>query len=620
MQEQLASSSPFHLVLDDVGVVTEPEAFALLSLLIRDAPEGAQLVLASRNGADLPLARLRAAGEVLDLGATDLALDAFETRRLLAIGGLQPSDEAVHDICAAADGWAAGIALATLSGEGAEGLSAACVENSPDVARYLLREAVEGQSAEVRHFLLASSVLRRMSPALCDAALRMTDAANVLDALHRAGLFVEPLDADGEWSRYHHVFRELLQAELRRQTPEVIPDLLRGAAAWHEANGDLGEAFDYALEAGDLASAGRILLHSSEALIGGGEIETVRAWLERCTPEEIASDVQLALAGARVALLSGHAAEANRLTAVAETAGQLDAPSAENAASLRSSLADLRATLAPFGVSQMLRDAAFVCSVETKSGSHRVMDGWRGVATAHLLAGRPTEAVAAFARVLAFTKGRPDLDHITINSLGYSALAAVEAGDWRRARTWASEAHALTKGRGLERIAQGAAPFTAHAAVLQHDGLLSQATEALAQARDVIPALHAMHWFEADISLRCGDVALMLGDVEGSWELADTARYALAHYPDAGTLPRRLQALDARLRSARSLALTSSELRIVPFLPSHLSLQEIGDRIYLSRATVKTHTVAVYRKLDVSSRSEAVARLETLGFYGRTAS
>jgi LuxR family transcriptional regulator, maltose regulon positive regulatory protein len=129
--------------------------------------------------------------------------------------------------------------------------------------------------------------------------------------------------------------------------------------------------------------------------------------------------------------------------------------------------------------------------------------------------------------------------------------------------------------------------------------------------------LHALRWWEADISLRSAELSLDLGDIDSALELADVARGALNDYPDPGMLLARLTALDTRLRSGGELELTPSELRLIPFLSSHLSLQEIGDRQYLSRATIKTHTDSIYRKLDVSSRSDAVDRLEALGLCHR---
>jgi ATP/maltotriose-dependent transcriptional regulator MalT len=462
LARQLESCDPFVLVLDDVELVTHPGSLAIISCLVDHVPARSQLVLAARGEPEIPLARLRAAGDVLDLGAADLALDPCETRELLSTGGITMSQDQVREVQERAEGWAAGIALAMFPRAGHdEAGDLPAIGRSPDVAAYLLEEAVQRQPPDVRHFLLASYVLRRMSPALCDAALEIADSARLLAELERTSLFVIPLNGDGEWYRFHHLFRELLQAEQRRQEPDVVDAVLGRAAAWHERHGDPGEAFEYAHACGDLARAGGIVRRHGNAYVGRGEIETPRAWLGRCSSEQIASDPQLALAGAWIALFSGEAAEAWHFAAVAETASDLDVPSPDGATSLRSALAHLRATLATDGISQMLRDAKFVAASEQPAGTRWVMDGWRQVATAHLLSGRLEEAIAAFAQVLQRTKGRPEFGFLTVHCLGYSALAASDAGDWLRARKWARDARALTAESGLERIPQSVAPYLA---------------------------------------------------------------------------------------------------------------------------------------------------------------
>ncbi len=620
LEEEIRFRVPFLLVLDDVGLISHPAAMAIIAGVLGALPVGAQLVLASRGEPDLPLGRLRAEGELVDVRVADLALDAAETRAVLEHGGAHVSEEQAEALRERAEGWPAGIALAAFSHQhpaDANVLPTLAVGPSSDIAAYLLEEAVQRQPPAVQHFLLASSLLRRMSPELCDIALDTEGSEQMLAGLGRSSLFVVPLDGDGDWYRYHHLFRDLLRAELRRRSPELIPGILERAAVWHDTHGDPSAAFEYAHERGDLTHAGSVTLRHAEALIARGQTDTVRGWLRRCTPAELASDPTLALAGAWLALLTGDAAEARRLTVAAESAGDLDVASPDGATSLRSSLANLRATLATDGVGAMLRDGEYVVAVEEPVGSRWALDGWRAVGTAHLLDGRPEEAIAAFSEVVRRTQGRPELRHLTVNCLGHSSLAAADAGDWRRARKWAREAHALTTEGGLGRVLQGLASHTAHATVLLNDGLHRQAAEALAEAREVAPTVHALRWWEADISLRFADLSLGLGDLPGALDSADTARAALSHYPDAGRLPQRLAKLDARLRSGSDLKLTPSELRLVPFLASHLSLQEIGERVHLSRATVKTHTVSIYRKLDVQSRSAAVERLEELGFFQR---
>ena len=374
--EQLAGCDPSILVLDDLDQVTHPDSLVIVSFLIEHAPAGSQLVLVSRTEPEVPLARLRAAGEVLDLRAADLAFDARETGALLGDGGVVLSDEEVDQIRGRAEGWATGMALAMLSPDGpsiALGRPAIALGGSLEVAAYLLEEAVGGQPAERRAFLFGSSLLRRMSASLCDAALGIENSGRMIAALERESLFIVALNGDGEWYGYHDLFRELLESEMQRQSPDLVAGILRRAAAWHDERGDTREVVRVRVHRGDLERAGRILLRSGELLIARGQIETVRGWMGRCTREETGSNPQLALAGAWIALLSRRGR--GGLVAVAETAGDLDVPSADGATSLRSSLANVRATLAADGISQMLRDAEFVVEAERRAGTRWIMDG-----------------------------------------------------------------------------------------------------------------------------------------------------------------------------------------------------------------------------------------------------
>jgi LuxR family maltose regulon positive regulatory protein len=628
LADDLARREPFLLVLDDVELVTAPGALAILSFLVESLPPGSQVVLATRTEPHVQLGRLRAADDVVELRAGDLALDVEETRALLATSGVELGLDEAADVRDRFEGWPAGIALAMFSrasDEAPDPFDAVSVGPSAEIAGYLLEEGLEQQPERVQQFLLASSCMRRMSPELCDCALGIDGSAAILKRLERESLFLVPLDRNGRWYRYHNLFRELLQAESRRRDPDGRTDMLLRAAAWHERNGDPEEAFEYAHAAGDLASAGRIILRHGDSLVASGRVATVATWLGRCSAQELASDPQLALAAAWGALLTGDAGAAQQFGAVAATGVENggangssppeNGSSPDGATSFRSAVANFRGTLAPDGVGQMLEDGLEVCAAEGPAGTRWALDGWRTVGTAHLLAGRTDEAIAAFAEVLRLTRDQPELDYITINCLGYSALAAADADDWQRARKWAREAHATAVERHLDHVVQSVAPYTAHATVLEHDGLLPQSEAALHNALRLLPMVHAVRWWEADIAIRCAEVQLGLGDLDRTLELADLARSAIRHYPDAGLLPQRLRSLEQRSQGGAQLGLTPSELRLVPFLPSHLSLQEISDRVYLSRATVKTHTLSVYRKLDVQTRSAAVDRLEQLGFF-----
>jgi LuxR family maltose regulon positive regulatory protein len=281
----------------------------------------------------------------------------------------------------------------------------------------------------------------------------------------------------------------------------------------------------------------------------------------------------------------------------------------------------LRTVLAPDGIGRMLTDAEFVCAVEEAAANTRwLLDGIRAVGTAKLLLGRPDEAVAALREALALTKGEPEFSHLKTICLGFLAFALAETGDWAGARKSAREAAALSAEERLEHTFIGGIAFTARATALVHDGDFDRALAALTSARRTADRFRAMPWQNADKHLRWGDISLDLGDRAAAQADADSARAALHGYPDPGTLPARLEQLDERIRSLSDLDLTPAEIRILPFLPTHLSIEEIGDHLHVARTTVKTHVSSIYKKLEAANRSEAVARMGQLGIQARVGS
>ena len=429
----LGERDPFVLVLDDVDVIVGKKSRAILSFLIDWIPSGSQLVLVSRGDPGVPLARLRAGGDLFEIGAAALALNTHETRQIAASGGLDLSNEAAEALRERTEGWAAGVALATLSLRGRSDAATRAGRLTGDqqqIADYLMEEVLQNQPDELKRFLLATSVLDRMSARLCDAVLATSGAGDSLDALARSNAFVVPLDDRREWYRYHHLFGDLLRRELERHHPDMLPVYLARAAGWCEQHGRPGEAFAYAHASGDLVQAGGIALGHWDEFAGHGQIETLRLWLDRCTDEEIESDAQLSIAASWVAVLLGQAGRARRFVAAAER-GPLDVASADGATSLRSALALVRTALAPDGVHAMLRDAELVYASEKQGGTRWLVGACRALGTANMLLGRPQEATDAFGEVLALTSDRPQLAHVRIFCLGYLAFAATETGDRR---------------------------------------------------------------------------------------------------------------------------------------------------------------------------------------------
>jgi LuxR family transcriptional regulator, maltose regulon positive regulatory protein len=607
---ELEACGPFVLVVEDVHFVTAEQALTILVFLADHVPAGSQLMLVTRGGSGLPLARLRASGQLAEIGTAQIALDVDETRAVAASSGLELTVESAEQLRRRTEGWAAAVVLAALSlrGRGDAADRAAGLSGDQDhIADYLLEEVLKTQPAELKSFLLGTSILERMSAPLCNAVLEVENAADSLETLGRSNAFVVPLDDRREWFRYHLLFGDLLRAELKRRHPELYRVYLVRAATWCEIHGRPGEAFAHAHESGNLAQAGRIALANRAGFTQRGQSETLRLWLGRCSDEEIASDPQLSIAAAWVLAYGGDEARARRFLSAAER-GSLDVPSADGAASLRSALAYARTGIAPDGIPRMLRDAEFVCAAETP-GTRWHLGGARAVGMAHLLLGRPQDAIAPLREAL--SGEQPPAGRVL--PLAYLAFAARELGNRKDAHRWAAQAAQVIAQEHLEDTVFSAVASTAQASAHLERGDHTAATRHTEIVRQLRPLLQAARWLDADLTLRCADISLDIGDRPGAVEFAQFADDALRGYPDPGALPARLRRIEERIRLGRDLALTAAELRLIHFLPTHLSLQEIADRLYLSRPTVKTHVASIYGKLDVEGRSQAVELIDRLG-------
>ena len=458
-----------------------------------------------------------------------------------------------------------------------------------------------------------------MSAPVCDAVLEASDSGDRLRELERTNSFVIALDDQRHWYRYHHLFGELLRAELDRRHPELAAAYLARAADWYEQDGDdPGEAFRCARECGDFERAGRIALGSVDRFSSLGRLETVRLWLLDCSEDEIASDPQLALAAGWVYGLLGEPDLAQRFTTAAEH-GELDRPSADGATSVRVSLANVRSALGIGGVGQMLADSEFVYAAEKEARTRWFLGGARGRGIAFLLLGRPDEAIEPLREALVLAGARPETAHVRLFMASYLALALADAGRWPEARETAQEARALAAEARFDHTMDSVLAYTAKATVLTHDGDFDRAAGELAAAVRDEALVRGALWLSADMSLRWGEISFDLGMRRAALGHADHSRAVLNGYLDPGAMLTRLEALEQRIRRASDLHLTPAEIRILGFLPTHLSTQEIADRVFLSRATVKTHLSSIYGKLDAATRSEAVERMEQLGLGKETA-
>jgi ATP/maltotriose-dependent transcriptional regulator MalT len=343
------------LVLDDYHLISSQPVHESLLFLLEHLPPGLRLVLASRSDPPLPLARLRARGQLAELRAPELRFTGDEAAALLheAAGPGLP-DAAAAALAARTEGWAAGLRLAALSLRGQSdvaGYVATFSGSNRFVLDYLTEEVLGRQSEQIRGFLLETSVLERLSGPLCDAVTGRTDGQAMLEAIERAGLFLMPLDEVRGWWRYHHLFADLLRVRLQQQQPARVPVLHRNAAAWHEEHGLTDDAVRHAVAAGEVNWAARLIEQHFDALFYlRGEGATLQAWLSALPSGLVRSRPRLLLAQAALADASGQVEAVEGLLDDAERASA-DAddepyePSAGRAASL---LVNVPATIAVF--------------------------------------------------------------------------------------------------------------------------------------------------------------------------------------------------------------------------------------------------------------------------------
>jgi LuxR family transcriptional regulator, maltose regulon positive regulatory protein len=375
------------LLLDDVHELGSADARRQLELLLMRGPPELRFVLATRHDLRLGLHRLRLEGELTEIRAAHLRFSLAEARDLFAAAGVELPGPTLTLLHARTEGWAAGLRLAALSLAGhpdPERFAAEFSGSERTVADYLLAEVLERQSQEVRRLLLRTSVLERVSGPLADALTGDTGGELILQELEAANAFVVSVDAARSWFRYHHLFADLLQLELRRTAPAEIDALHRTAARWFTDHGYPVEAIRHAQAARDWASAARLLADYWPGLQLDGQAATVHALLRRFPAEARTADAELTVLAAADELAAGSLAQAERFLGLAargtasvppDRRGQLDVllgmvrlllarqrmnlPAAAEEAQRLRVVADAPDT-APLGLSEELRALALI--------------------------------------------------------------------------------------------------------------------------------------------------------------------------------------------------------------------------------------------------------------------
>jgi LuxR family maltose regulon positive regulatory protein len=619
----LASRSlPFVLVLDDAHELVAEDVCEAVAALARHVPDGSQLVLVGRADPRPEAARLRVAGAQLEIGAADLALSLDEASLLLEQAGATLGAADVRLIHERAEGWPAGLYLAALALRGADGAPTALPsEFAGDdrlVADYLRREHLERLPGQQLRFLTRSAVLDRMCASLCDAVLERNDSGRMLEAVARSNLFLVPLDRTGDWYRYHHLFRGALRAELARSDPDLVATLNLRAADWCEEHGLVEPAIAYAGAAADVDRVARLIATHGNAYYRAGRVATLEEWLAQFDDLSLVDRYPMVgTLGVWTNALRGRPEDAERWASAVELSTYAG-PAIDGSASIRPWIDAVRALLCRHGVTQMRSDAErALLELSPQSPWRAAVAVLSGMAS--LLLGDEERAHAVFVDASRLGEGTGST-YATVVALGERALIMMGRSEHAQARDLVEHALSLLDEERLWDYTPTAILSAAAAQLALHQGDGERARSHLANAERLLPQLtYALPHLAVQTRLELASVQLALADAPRAEALLREINAIMRHRPDLGLLGARVTALRTRLATianpsaAWASTLTVAELRLLPLLTTHLSFREIGERLHVSRNTVKTQAISTYRKLGASSRSEAVTRAADLG-------
>jgi LuxR family transcriptional regulator, maltose regulon positive regulatory protein len=613
-------TSPVALVLDDVHVLSDPGCRAAMPVLAEHVPDGSQLVLAGRDAPPLPIARLRAEGKVMEIGPGDLALTLAEASSLLHEAGITLTQDDMAELHRRTEGWPAGLYLAALSlrdGGPVRNPVASFTGEHQLVSDYIQSEFVARLSSRQRVFLTRTAVLERMCGPLCEAVLDQPGTAALAD-LARSNLLLVPLDRQGEWYRYHQLFRDMLLAELGRLEPELIPVLRRRAAGWCARNDLPEEALEYSIAADDVDAAACLAGALTVPAYRQGRVTTLQRWFRWLDEQDgIEGHPMAAVLASMLSALTAQPVDAERWADAVDRWQYAD-PARPADPTTEAWAAVLRALLCRAGVEQMRDDAdeaARKCAeLNIVTPVAAVLQG-----VARALSGDPDGGDAAFEHVTSMSDEDGSAEDFAV-ALCERSLLAIERGDWSRAELLADQARAVLHRARREESFVTPLVCAAQARTALHRGDIPGARQELVSAQRMRHELtYALPHFAVQARIGLARACIALTDLAGARTLTREIDELLGRRPGLGTLVGEAGALRAQLSKLRgpdapgASALTAAELRLLPILATHLSFPQIAEQLSLSRHTVKSEATSIYRKLGASSRDQAVMRARDLG-------
>lgn len=614
------------IVLDDLQVIHDERCLESLDYLLEHLVSNVRVVAITRGDPRLALPRLRARGALSELRAEELAFTTEEAIELLVVrGGVLLERPEIEALRGRTEGWPAALYLALLWLRDVDDPAAAIREFGARhrfVADFLANEVLGGLETDLRGFVSRVSVLGRVTPPLVDAVLERGDSAAMLAELERSNLLVRRLER-GNWYSIHSLLAEYAALQLAAEDPGTIPDLHRRAVRWLREHDMPVEAIEHAAAAGEHAVVAELLVERHLSMLRNGNTATLLTWVQTLPNDCVAVHPELAAAGATAAAALGRRGlERRRLLHLADRARvehpERWTPYAEAVtAMVRASMVDGDVE----GAVSAGRRAVALSAAEDEVA----VAALAGYAGALYLAGAIDEAWAAASQAIE----HPGAEQRPGTTLARSTLAliAVDRG-WLDTARGQVEAAKATAGRlGVARTWIGANVTVALGVLLTAEGKLGDAERELSGAeqffRDDVASLHHAWLLVLLARVRC-----RRGRLDAAEDMLRAAIEEIGQLGDCGRIPSLISEVEREVDEAAARALegvvletpTGAELAVLRLLSSDLTTRQIGTALFLSPNTVRTHARALYRKLGVNSRSDAVARAEALGLLDGTQS
>lgn len=608
----LERRGPLVVVLDDVHEVTAPASVDVLRALIEVIPSTTTMALLGRCPPPLDLTRHRLGRTVVEIGVEQLRLSDDEALAVFRAAGGQHDGVAAREVLDRCEGWAAGVALAGMAMRDGVGIPTG---RHHLVSDYLVEEVLSRLDAGMARFLHESAVLDRFCAEQLDVVLDRDDSAVMLGAAVESGnLFLIPLDPERVWFRYHRMFGDLLRARLRARDPHRFRTLAGRAADVLERDGDIDGALVQALAADDRARAAELVGRDAVKLGFDGRAGVLARRVGLLDERTFAEQPDAAIARAWLGVTVGDAGMIQRSLLLAHQ-GDRGGPLADGTPSVAVAAALVGSLVGVGGVREVVRHADTVRA----AGDHLV-NPWWGAATVMKGAALSMLGELAPSRML-LESALPVVERLPgfhAAALAHLALLDLGDGDDVAAAQRSAAARAIVDTSDLCDLVPMVVVYAVSAVMAARVGDDSGARSAVAATDRLLDRLGALAARTALLghSLLAWTAAV-LQDAELLTHHLAAADRARKREPDAAGLWRRVEQVRAMSSGRQRHPLTAAELRLLPYLATHLSLQRIAEELMIGRETAKTQATSIYRKLAVSSREAAVVEAERLGLLSR---